>query len=84
MTVDEISCPVCKNALLTIEPGTESLICPTCGKELDAYEIGLAEVRAFIRQVRMIDAIGRYRRLTGVDLKTAKDMITEMWHSGDW
>jgi predicted amidophosphoribosyltransferase len=77
-------CPKCNAGLPPLETGTESLTCPCCGKTLTAYEAGMQEVRAYIRQSALVNAIGRYRRLTGADLKTAKDIVAGMWHNGDW
>ena len=38
------------------------------------------QIKEFIDQRRMIDAIKLYREATGVGLKEAKDAVTEMWH----
>lgn len=77
--------PVCQTTLQPLEAGQESLACPQCGNILTAaYEAGMAEVRAYIRSVRLIDAIRVYRKTTGANLGIAKDAVTEMWHSGDW
>ncbi len=78
----QIYCRDCKSPLPPLMDA-EVLICPVCGKQLTAYEAGMEEVREYIRWVNMIPAIARYRQLTGSDLKTAKDAVTEMWHSGD-
>ncbi len=84
MSVDfTIQCIACKTELVPMQPGQESLTCQACGRVMTAYEAGMQEVRAYIRWVRMIDAIRVYRRTTGADLGTAKDAVTEMWHSGD-
>ncbi len=79
-----IQCTACKAEIAPIQPGEASLACPACGKVMAAYEAGMQEVRAYIRQSALVNAIGRYRRLTGADLKTAKDTVSEMWHNGDW
>lgn len=79
-----ILCPKCQASLPPLEPGAGSLTCPACGKALTAYEAGMQEVRAYIRRSALVNAIGCYRRLTGADLKTAKDIVAEMWHNGDW
>jgi transcription elongation factor Elf1 len=80
----DITCPACKTAQPPIEAGQPILTCPACGKEMTAYEAGMQEVRAYIRWVRMVDAIRCYRKTTGADLGTAKNAVTVMWHSGDW
>ena len=84
MTRTNFPCPGCKTVLSPIEDEQGTRICPSCNKVLTAYEAGMEEVREFIRHVRMIEAIGRYRQVNSVDLPTAKDAVTEMWHGHDW
>lgn len=84
VSLTKLPCTACKFDLPSIEDEAESLTCPSCGKGQTAYETGMAEVRAFIRLSALVSAIGCYRRLTGADLKTAKDVVSEMWHNGDW
>jgi len=84
MTLEiQIECPVCR-APLPLPEATAAPTCPACGKQLTADEAGMAEVRAYLRRVRMVDAIRAYRQTTGADLGTAKNAVTEIWHSGDW
>lgn len=65
-------------------PSRIDITCPACKTAQPPIEAGMQDVRAYIRQVRMVDAIRCYRKTTGADLRTVKNAVTEMWHSGDW
>lgn len=64
-----------KHAVEALERGEPSPIPLGAAPPPAAPEAGLAEVAALLREGKKIEAIKRYRELTGCDLATAKDYV---------
>ncbi len=81
MTGITFTCPTCQTRLVA-DPAQGAVTCPACGAHFtlavpaNAPAPGsLADVEALVRDGQLIQAIKRYREITGVGLKEAKQAV---------